>query len=231
MGVRTDLWTRPHWLPGNHQKRLDMAHVWTRVFEEKAGDWNIPAAAVTAFDALIAICITALARTADITSRSHTDVVACDKAFADLGASMEDLKIRYLLSPPLTAEDRAILELPDADAERTAIGTPQGTMRVGVRHGASNQVSIICDEDPDSKPDKARVRTNHQIAYELADPGVVGLSMDPDSFGRNIADKSPSILVNLPPGSTGKKIRVAGRYLNPTNAPGPWGTIVEAMVT
>jgi hypothetical protein len=193
------------------------------------GGWNIPATAVTAFDALIAICVAALARTADITSRSHTDVVACDKAFTDLAASMEDLRIRHLFV--LTAEERAIMELPDADAERTAIGTPEGTMRVGIRHGASNQVSVMCDEDPDSKPDKARVRANHQIAYELADPGVVDLSMDPESFGHNIADKSRSIPVNLPPGSTGKKIRVAGRYLNPTNVPGPWGAIVEAMIT
>ncbi|GHV30808.1 hypothetical protein AGMMS4952_18360 [Spirochaetia bacterium] len=104
-------------------------------------------------------------------------------------------------------------------------------MRVGIRHHASNQVSFICDEDPDSTADKPKVRANHQIGYELVEVNAAGLSMDPDTFGHTITDRSRAILTNLPPGSTGKKIRAAGRYLNPTDHPGPWGAIVEVMVS
>ncbi|GHV76327.1 hypothetical protein AGMMS49942_11480 [Spirochaetia bacterium] len=92
-------------------------------------------------------------------------------------------------------------------------------------------MSFICDEDPNSKEDLPKVRANHQVGWELVEMDATGLSTNPDTFGHTITGRSQELLVNLPAGSTGKKLRAAGRYLNPTDKPGPWGTIVETIVT
>jgi hypothetical protein len=230
MAQKTDLWVSPRWLPPSYEEQLAMAKKWVVVLDSKGDLWLVPVTAAGTLATLTGISEAALTLTRDKMSRTHLQVVACKKAFADLTACMEDIKNRYFLSPPLTAADRSLLELPDADGQRTPIGTPEGAMRVGIRHNAGNQVSFICDEDPDSKADKPKVRANHQVGYELVDSGAEGLSLDPDTFGHTITSRSQTILVDLPPGSSGKKIRAAGRYLNPTNTPGHWGTIVETVV-
>ncbi|GHV75454.1 hypothetical protein AGMMS49942_02750 [Spirochaetia bacterium] len=228
---KTDLWVKPKWLPPNYGKRLAMAQKWNLVLSIKATDWGVPVTATEKLRALTGICETALPPTLDRRSCTHVQVAACKKAFADLSACMEDTKNRYFLLPPLTVRDWSLLELPDADGGPSVIGVAVGTMRVGIRHHASNQVSFICDEDPNSKEDLPKVRANHQVGYEVVDMDATGLSMDPNTFGNMVISRSGDIFTNLPAGSSGKKLRAAGRYLNPTDKPGPWGAIVEAVVT
>jgi hypothetical protein len=219
-----------HWMPNSRAEQLALAFKWAAILGIKASFWNIPAGEVDKLDDLIAIAAAALALTTDPNGCTHSQTTACEVAFAKLRAHMIFMKNRYLTVPPLTEEEAAELGVLKSHAHNE-VPDPRGILHIVIEHTGPSQVRLLVSHLPGSPVDRDGVASTREIHYELVDPNGTVFSINPEEFNHTIIDKNKYITINLEPGSTGKRLRTAARYLNGHGGRGQWSPIVEAMVS
>jgi hypothetical protein len=101
-----------------------MTKDWKEVIAAKQNEWNIPAAAVSAFDGLVQAADSALTAALNETTRTAVANALCKAAFGALVEGMRDTKRRYFLEPPLTDADLVSLSLKPHSGSHTASGAP-----------------------------------------------------------------------------------------------------------
>jgi hypothetical protein len=98
------------WYPGSRDGQIHLTDTWRGVFSTKAEDWGIPAANVTSFGTANtnAKSILAFVKSG---ARTSASIVQCNVAFKELETEARYIKKHWLLSPPLTPADLAMLLL------------------------------------------------------------------------------------------------------------------------
>jgi len=134
--------THGDWLPGSHEKVLEMADSWVSyITAERAAAWGIPAADLTAFTAKRDLARTKLAATTG-ENRGPKATEACNEAFDGLAADMRRLKKRHFFLNPLSGDDFIALNLQVPDGERTTIPVPTEDAPFSMKHGVFMQIVL-----------------------------------------------------------------------------------------
>jgi hypothetical protein len=101
-----------------------MAKQWKEVMAAKQNEWNIPAAALSGFEALVQAADSAMTTALNEATRTAAANALCKAAFEALDEGMRDVKRRCFLCPPLANADLVSLSLKPRSGSHSASGTP-----------------------------------------------------------------------------------------------------------
>jgi hypothetical protein len=230
------------WLPGNRTGQLAMAKQWLIVLATQAAVWEIPAALVTAFTALVTAADTALEKVQDKATRTHVDAVACGEAFKDMTVKMRYLKNNYFNSPPRTVEELATLALSPRNPP-TDVPSPQN--QVTAKHHPLGDhlielvIEIVGDILTDNKASDYGVRVYWGImpaggaAVEAATGRKRELPQTPTGgedlpFSRFTRKKKE--VFDFDSADRGKTVYFYLRLENAKGQVGPWGPLLDTII-
>ena len=223
---------RSDWAPGRRDDLLSMAQVWLAVFPPKAGEWNIPNSEKTELEAAAAAAAEVLAK-AKSSDRSPFITAQCREAFDKLIEKMRFIKNRYFVCPPLTDADLISLELKSKDGTRTPVQDPasQAEADVAYPNRATLELTGIRRLGEPSPDHRAEYKV--QIRYGvLADYGPYSIAAPPrsgDDLLYIFTTKRKKERFDFP-GYSGKTAYFCLRWLNPSDRPGPYGPIIQAII-
>jgi hypothetical protein len=121
------------WYPGSRDEQIHMTDVWIDVFQTRAEGWGIPAANVANLTTAneTAKILLAFVKSGE---RTPASVVQCNVVFKELETEARFIKKHYLLSPPLTPADFALLLLEQESGGRSSIPPPTGQPAITVTY-------------------------------------------------------------------------------------------------
>jgi hypothetical protein len=143
------------WYPGSRDAQIHLADTWIGVFGTKAGDWGIPAANVTSFTTAAANAKSILAFVKS-GNRTPASIVQCNVIFKEVETEARYIKKHWLLSPPLTPADLAMLLLAQGDGTHSPVGPPTGQPALSLTYPGG--------------PHLITVRTGPLLGTQLLDP-------------------------------------------------------------
>ncbi|GHU82017.1 hypothetical protein FACS189468_5680 [Spirochaetia bacterium] len=229
-----------HWLPSSRVERLALAQQWAGVLADKASDWSVPAAQVTALNGLITPAAETLAKVQDRSSRSHVDSVACQTAFKALTEHMRFLKNNYFNSPPRTAQELAMLglaghnppgDIPPPENQVTGKTRPLGDHLLELR------MEIVGDMIRDQKAsdygkrvyvaieDSVNAGTSSKYGKYLAAPPQSGEDFSWSFFTRRWGE-----IFDFNEQDRGKKVWFIAHLENAKGDKGPWGPLLWTII-
>ncbi|GHU81417.1 hypothetical protein FACS189468_4000 [Spirochaetia bacterium] len=219
---------------------MALAHQWAGVLADKASDWSVPAARVTALNGLITTAEEALAKVQDRSSRSHIDSVACQTAFAALKAEMQFLKNNYFNSPPRTAEELAMLGLADHNPPGP-IPSPENQVTGKTRplgdHLLELRMEIVGDMIRDQEAsdygkrvyaaieDSANAGAPSKYGKYLAAPPLSG-----EDFSWSFFTRRRGEIFDFNEQDRGKKVWFIVHLENAKGDKGPWGPLFWTII-
>jgi hypothetical protein len=215
--------------------------------------WGVPAPEVAALDALTRAAGTILT-TAQSSERTKVVTADCKAAFKALVKKMRLIKKRFFLVPPLTHADLAALGLKPRDATYTPAKTPvnqagleitiRGLHLLGVRvftavvmdaaetgygvriYFGLVELSALALAGTAAEKQPSATRLSDEV-HLLSSPPLSPADL-PDSF---FTRRTRDLWKNLPPEASGKMCYLAARYeTSKGRDPGPWGTMISAIV-
>jgi hypothetical protein len=140
------------WYPGSRDGQIHMTDTWIVVFQTKATEWGIPAANVTSFIQANADAKSILAFVKS-GSRTPASIVQCNTIFDELETEARYIKKHWLLSPPLTPADLALLLLAQDDDTNTSIGPPEGQPLLTITYpGGPHLLTVHTGPLPGARP-------------------------------------------------------------------------------
>jgi hypothetical protein len=214
------------WLSRSYAGQLEMALVWSGVLEVKGGLWGVPAAMVTAFNALIATARTALDKQLDKSVRTPVTRAACNAAFTALVTQMRYIKNNYFQSPPRTAEELVTLLLKPHSTTYTKSTSPASRPEADLGYGPATLVFHFRDAGAMSrgKPDGVQ---RLEMAWDFRDDAAAIKSVG--ELTRHEDSTSSPLTITSAVGERGKKIAFCLRWAGPTGLKGKWSDIHTAI--
>jgi hypothetical protein len=231
------------WYPNSRDEQLHMAKTWNGVFATKGPTWSIPQARITQLvtDTQAADAILNKVKSGE---RTPADVALCNIAFDNLMTESRFIKKHYLLMPPLTAADFALLLLPLPDTIHTPVPPPAGQPSVTVTYSGGPHVLLLHlaplpgTEPPDSRGDYGYAiyrgimpqggATLEQAAgakhYLMKEP-LSGEEMLHHRFTRRKKES-----VDFAAEESGMTAYFCSRYENGKGEVGKWGPVVGAII-
>jgi hypothetical protein len=143
------------WYPSSRDEQIHFTDTWIQVFSTKAETWGIPAANVTSFTGANANAKSMLAFVKS-GARTPASVIQCNVVFKELEAEARYIKKHWLISPPLTPADLAMLLLAQEDGTYTPVGAPTGQPALSLTYPGG--------------PHLITVRTGPLLGTQLLDP-------------------------------------------------------------
>jgi hypothetical protein len=189
------------WWPQGRAEQLAMAKDWKAVMTANAAAWNIPAAVLTEFDALIQAAETALSAAQNETTRTPVATAQCKAAFEALTDKARDIKRRYFLEPPLDDPALVSLRLKPRDSTPTPSGTPTAqatieTYLVG-RHELGVKIIYVTGNPGES------ANKGYRIWYSVVAQGEAPPE-NPDELRKSFFTKRKKDLIEFDFGYSGK---------------------------
>jgi hypothetical protein len=206
-----------------------MAKVWLAIFPNKSAQWNIPDPEKTELEALANTAEDILAK-AKSSDRSPFITALCGDAFEKLAGKMRFIKNRYFACPPLTDADLISLEIKPRDTTRTPVQDPVSQVEADIAYpnrGALELTNIRRLGEP--SPDR-RSEYKVQIRYgALAEGGIAAAPKSGDDLPHIFTTKRKKERFDFT-GYSGKTAYFCLRWLNPSDRPGPYGPILQAII-
>jgi hypothetical protein len=213
------------WLPGQKAGQLEKAAGWSGVLADKATDWGIPSAQVSALDTLILTAQNALHAT-EGAGRGPVATAACKAAFAALVEKMRYLKERYFFVPPLSDEDLVSLGLTPRDKHPSPIAPPTGNPGFEITPSGTRRLTVrVWDEDTGEKK-RPYGMTGAVVRYVISDAPVEDMTLFTQS---DLITKSPYIFTGTD-AQRGKWISLAMCWQSETGGKGPWSEIQSTLI-
>jgi hypothetical protein len=144
------------WHPRSRDGQLHMVKTWNSVCATKGPEWGIPPDHITQLvtDAQAAEAILDKVKSGE---RTPADVVQCNMIFKDMETEARFIKKHYLLMPPLTPADFALLLLPLPDEIHTPVGPPTGQPSLTVTYpGGPHLLMVHLAPLPGTEPPDSR---------------------------------------------------------------------------
>jgi hypothetical protein len=233
----------PDWYPDSRDEQIHLTDTWLGVFPTKAEDWGIPAANVTSFGTANtnAKSILAFVKSG---ARTPASIVQCNEIFKELEAEARYIKKHWLISPPLTAADLALLLL-SQDGTYSPIGRPKGQPAItisypGGPHLLKAHLAPLAGTEPlDTRGDYGYViykgvmpqggATLEQAAsakhYLMKPPGDGDDGLLHYRFTRRKTE-----VISFPAEEAGMTAYFCARYENDKGDPGDWGPVVSVII-
>ena len=214
------------WLPASREGQLAMARDWKSVMTAHAAEWNIPAAVLTEFDALVQAAESALETAQNETTRTPVATALCRAAFEALIRKMRDIKRRYFLEPPLTDADIISLGLKPHDPTHTTSGAPSAqvsieTFLVG-RHELGFKIVYVTGNPHDA------ANKGFRIHYKVTAPGGAPPSA-PGELNESFYTSRKKDVIEFDFDDSGKIACFAVQIEN-EGRKGPWGPMVHSLI-
>jgi hypothetical protein len=215
-----------NWWPQGRAEQLVMAKDWKAVMTANTAAWNIPAAVLTEFDALIAAAETALAAALNESTRTPVSTAQCKAAFEALIAKARDIKRRYFLVPPLDDPALISLGLKPHDSIPTPSGTPTAQVTIETylvgRHELGVKITYVTG-NPADIANKA-----FRIWYSVTGFGEAS-PVNPEDLRKSFSTKRKKDIIAFDFGDSGKTAWFAVQIEN-EGKKGPWGPLVSALI-
>jgi hypothetical protein len=214
------------WIPGTRTGQLSMARDWKSVMAARAAARNIPASALTEFDALFQTAQGALETAQNETTRTPVTTAQCRAAFEALTAKMRDTKRRYFLEPPLADADIISLGLKPRDTIHTLSGTPAAQVTIETylvgRHELGIKIVYVTGNPHDAANKGFRVW--YSVAASTDAPPE-----NPEDLRESFYTKRKIDVIEFDFGDSGKTAWFAVQIEN-EGKKGPWGPMVQALI-
>jgi hypothetical protein len=214
------------WLASSKAGQLSMAKDWKAVMNTKASAWDVPAAVLTEFAALVQAAEDALEAVQNEYTRTPVAAAQCKAAFDALVAKMRDIKRRYFLEPPLTDADVISLGLKPRDTTRTVRSAPTAQVTIETylvgRHELGIKIIYITGNPHDT------ANKGYRIWYSVAAQGDAP-PVDPQDLRGSFYTTHKKDVIEFEFGDSGKTAYFAVQVEN-EGKKGPWGPLVSALI-
>jgi hypothetical protein len=215
----------------------DAFDVWQRNLMKKmvagATAWLIPAATVTALQALQTAWTTAYAVAKSPDTRTSVAVGVKQRARKAYEAALRSLIRSYLTYNPLVSDDdRISLDIPVHKTTRTPIPPPTDAVALELRQLLGHRVEVnfsVVSLDPaekehrEAKPYGVR---GAEIRWMISDTPIV----DTEDLTHSSFDTRTPFILEFEGDERGNILYVCARWENTTGQKGPWGEIVSAVI-
>jgi hypothetical protein len=231
------------WYPGSRDGQIHQVETWIDVFGTKATAWGIPPAMVTELTSNLGAAKSVLAFV-ESGERTTASVVHCNEIFKDLEAQARYIKKHWLMVPPLTLADLALLLLPQPDSVYTPVGKPTGQPSVtltypGGPHLLKAHLTFLAGTQPlDSRSDYgyalyrgimpqggATLEQAASVKHYLMEPPLDGEGLLHYRFTRRKTE-----IISFAAETAGMTAYFCARYENGKGEPGGWGPVVSAII-
>ncbi|MDR2618611.1 MAG: hypothetical protein LBC62_07050 [Treponema sp.] len=232
------------WYPGSRDAQIHLIETWLRVFLTRATEWGIPEAVVTELAAIFGAAkdILAFVKSGE---RTPASVVHCNEIFKDLETQARYIKKHYLLVPPLTLADLALLLLPQPDSTYTPVGKPTGQPSVTVTYpGGPHLLQVHLTFLAGTQPLDSRSDYGYALYRGVMPQG--GATLEQAASAKHYLMKPPldgddgllhyrfthrrTETVSFAAEEAGMTAYFCSRYENGKGEPGDWGPVVSAII-
>jgi hypothetical protein len=231
------------WYPGSRDGQIHLTDTWIRVFQTHAEAWNIPAANV---NNLTTANSNAKMMLAFVQSgeRTPASVVQCNEVFKELETEARFIKKHFLLVPPLTPADLALLLLSQEDDTYSPVGPPTGQPLLTVTYpGGPHILTLRTGPLPGTQPLDSRGDYGYAIYRGIMPQGGATLEqaasvkhylMKPPLDGEGLLHyrftRRKLERVGFAAEEAGMTVYFCSRYENRKGDEGKWGPVASAII-
>jgi hypothetical protein len=220
-----------------------MVETWISVFQTMAAGWGVPAANVTDLAEALAAAkkIFAIVKSGE---RTAVSVVQCNEAFKEMETEARFIKKHWLLVPPLTAADLALLVLSQEDNTYSPIGKPAGQPSITVTYpGGPHLLKAHLTALAGTQPLDTRSDYGYALYRGIMPQG--GATLEQAAGGKHYLMKPPldgeellhyrftrrkTELISFAAEESGMTAYFCSRYENRKGETGNWGPVVSAII-
>lgn len=238
------------WYPHSRDEQIHMMETWLTVFLTAAPEggtyaakWGIPEARVQGLQASLVTAKNILAFVKS-GARTPAGIVQCNVLFKEMEGEARFVKKHYLLVPPLTPADLAMLLLAQEDGSHTPIGPPKGQPLITVRYpGGPHLLELRLGPLPGTEPLDTRGDYGYVIYRAVMPQGGATLEeaagpkhylMKPPRDGEGMSyyrfTRRKIETVEFPAEEAGMTAYFCSRYENQKGDVGAWGPVVSAVI-
>jgi hypothetical protein len=206
------------------------------VLATRAADWGIPSSHVMQMLADHQAATSIFAKVGS-SARTSADVAQCNMVFDEMETEARYIKRHYLISPPLTAADLALLMLPAPDGTFTPVPPPAGQPLVTLSYpGGPHAVAVHLGPLPGTEAFDPRSDYGYAIYLGLMPPGGATLEqaagpehylMKPAHSGKGLLHyrftRRRTEVVEFDESEAGMTAFFCSRYENQKGFTGMWG--------
>jgi hypothetical protein len=230
------------WYPGSRDAQIHQIETWILVFGTRATDWGIPSATVTELGTTLggAKSILAFVKSGE---RTPASVVQCNEIFYDMESQARFIKKHYLLVPPLTAADLALLLLAQEDDTYSPVGPPKGQPLLTITYpGGPHLLTVRTGPLPGTQPLDIRGDYGYAIYQGVMPQGggtleqaasVKHYLMKPPLDGEGMSHwftRRKLETVAFAAEEAGMMAYFCARYENRKGDEGKWGPVASAII-